>query len=325
MNKAQRLPQLVQTLKNAHFPISLKALSQQFNCSLKTTRRDINELKVERNAPWFILNNAVYFDASHAHGIEMQGYWFDQKEIESLFALNHIIEQLSPGALKQQLQPFQNRMNDFLVFDQHLNPLTEKVKLIEIADRKTDPAVFETITQALAENKQVTIQFWNRFKNQIIPRTLSPQQLVRYKDNWIVDAYCHLRNALRSFSLEAIQSIELLETNSKPVSKKTIKDYFQSSYGIYAGKATQVATVRFSPYVSRWVQYEQWHPQQTGQWQPDGFYHLTIPYHEADELIQDVLKYGEEAEVIAPAELRQQVHQKLKKTLLHYSRDRFCP
>jgi len=51
---------------------------------------------------------------------------------------------------------------------------------------------------------------------------------------------------------------------------------------------------------------------------------LTIPYKHDTELIQDILKYGPEVEVLAPPQLRQKVKQRLEETLKHYSSDRIC-
>jgi predicted DNA-binding transcriptional regulator YafY len=35
-------------------------------------------------------------------------------------------------------------------------------------------------------------------------REVSPQRLVHYRDNWYLDAWCHLREDVRSFSIDAI-------------------------------------------------------------------------------------------------------------------------
>ncbi|NCN44123.1 MAG: hypothetical protein CO158_01320 [Piscirickettsiaceae bacterium CG_4_9_14_3_um_filter_43_564] len=320
MDKLHRHTALIRLLKATHLPIALTSLTQQFNCSEKTIRRDLEQLKAQHNAPWFISNNQVYCDKSWQHPIELQGYWFDKKEIESLFALNQIIQQLSASGLKHQLEPFQHRINELLTQETnpHNNPLTRKVKLIEIAERAVPDLVFETLVQALAENKQVHIHFWNRHTDQHTQRTLSPQQLIRYKDNWIVDAYCHLRNALRSFSLEAITEIQLHPLPAKEIDPKTLNEHYQTAYGIYAGQANKTAVIKFSPYIARWVQNENWHPQQIGTWQPDQSYQLQIPYNQDNELVQDILKYGEHAEVRQPPELREKIHQKLKEALKHY-------
>ena len=237
-------------------------LAEQAGCCEKTIRRDLKFLIDERNAPFFMHYGFVEKDKSAPQTIELQGFWLNKQEIESLFTLNQIIEQLSPGVLQQQIKPFQGMIQKLLETEHTQTSLSQKVKLIEIAERKVDNNVFQTIVQALSQNKQLSIQFWGRESNTQTQRTISPQQLVRYKDNWKLDAWCHLRNDLRTFSLEAIQTIGLLNLTNQPIATKTLKTHFESSYGIFAGQADQYATLMFSPYITRWVQFEQWHPKQ---------------------------------------------------------------
>jgi predicted DNA-binding transcriptional regulator YafY len=69
---------------------------------------------------------------------------------------------------------------------------------------------------------------------------------------------------------------------------------------------------------ARWVADERWHPQQHGRLLPDGRYRLEIPYHRADELILDILRYGPDVEVLAPADLRQAVAERLQRAAAIY-------
>ena len=49
---------------------------------------------------------------------------------------------------------------------------------------------------------------------------------------------------------------------------------------------------------------ERWHDQQTGSWQEDGSFILEVPYADDRELLMDILKFGPDVEVLAPAALR---------------------
>jgi len=46
---------------------------------------------------------------------------------------------------------------------------------------------------------------------------------------------------------------------------------------------------------------------QQGQWLPDGRYELRVPYSNSRELLMDVLKYGPDAEIVAPIPLREEM------------------
>ena len=98
--------------------------------------------------------------------------------------------------------------------------------------------------------------------------------------------------------------------------------HFASSYGIFAGPARAWATIRFSPHAARWVADERWHSQQKGRFLPDGRFELQLPFGTARELLMDVLRYGPDAEVIAPVSLREEMKQLLTLALTGYAAGR---
>ncbi len=72
------------------------------------------------------------------------------------------------------------------------------------------------------------------------------------------------------------------------------------------------------PFRARWVSKELWHPNQNGNFDEDGSYVLALPYSDDRELILDILRQGNEVEVISPSELRDKVRTKLNLALKIY-------
>ena len=103
----------------------------------------------------------------------------------------------------------------------------------------------------------------------------------------------------------------VLDKPAKAISEQTLDDYFTGAFGIFSGKATETAVLHFTKERARWVAEEEWHPAQQTRWLDDGRYELSIPYGNPTELIMDILKYGTDVEVIAPAELRSVVKQRI--------------
>ena len=62
---------------------------------------------------------------------------------------------------------------------------------------------------------------------------------------------------------------------------------------------------------ARWVSREKWHNRQDGHFELDGAYMLRVPYSDPRELVMDILKYGADVEVLAPAVLRDMVREQL--------------
>lgn len=318
VSKIERKRDLIQTLSTYKLPLKLGLLAEQFECSVKTIRRDIEELVMERSAPWFVLEGKVYLDQPRQQQIELDGYWFTSEELFSLLALYKIIEDLSEGLLAGYLTDFKQRVLQVLGPQVESQNLTQSVKIIPIASPVIQSHHLNKITRALAQKTRLNILFWNRHLNEFTQREISPYQLVRYRDHWLVDAYCHERKALRSFSLEAIKKIDVTTRVIEQVNQDELSEYYQSSYGVFSGLADKIAILQFSAYQARWIKDQAWHPQQTSQWLEDGRYQLHLPYREDIELIQDILKYGTEVEIISPLDLRQKVHKQLQQMLALY-------
>jgi len=130
---------------------------------------------------------------------------------------------------------------------------------------------------------------------------------VHYRDNWYVDAYCHLREDLRSFAVDAIREALLLEMKAREVAKSELDEYLKSGYGIFAGRAVEWATLKFTPQAARWVASQSWHSSQRTRFEKDGSYVLEVPYADDRELVMEILKFGADVEVLGPEILRAKV------------------
>jgi hypothetical protein len=182
-----------------------------------------------------------------------------------------MIVQLEPGLLGPKLKPFQKRLDDMLA-SQGLDTatLTQRVRAVHAGKRHLTLTSFETVAKATLERKQVQIEHLNRQNGELLIREISPQQLVHYRDNWYVDAWCHLRGGLRSFSIDAISSANLLNKPAKDIDLISMRQQLDGGYGIFGGIPKDWAVLEFSPGRAQWVRHESWHPQQEGTLHPDG-------------------------------------------------------
>lgn len=325
MDRIFRLNKLSKYLSHCIGPILLADIADYFSCSTRTIRRDIALLIDEAGAPFFISDNRVYRDKSSMQKMHIAGHWLTTDELHALLVLSNSLNQLQAGLLADQLEPFKAQIEQRLGHQgQPSTALSHKIKIIQIATSVLNQEIFSLVAQALDSQQRLSIRFWNRAEDRVTEREISPQQLIRYRDHWFLDAFCHYRQAIRSFSLDAINQAWLLKQPSLKLDTEQLKHHFETSYGIFAGQADQQAVLNFSAYQARWTQFEIWHPEQKTRWLNDGRYQLTIPYKHDTELIQDILKYGPEIEVIAPPKLRQKVIQRLEETLKPYSSDRIC-
>ncbi len=183
----------------------------------------------------------------------------------------------------------------------------ERIRVITSGARRLDQAVFRAVSSALLNRQRLKFQYRARSTDARTERIVSPQRLAHYRDNWYLDAWDHARDALRSFALDRIRDAEMLDEVALDRDTSELDAHLASSYGIFSGPPKAWATIRFSSHAARWVADEHWHSQQQGTWLPDGRFELRVPYSNSRELLMDVLKYGPDAEVVAPVPLREEM------------------
>lgn len=293
--------------------LSSRALMDALEISHATLKRDIAKLRDQFNMPVrFDRERSGYVLDDTPDQVELPGLWLDVQEIDALVTVQYLLSQLEPGLLGPKLRPLQNRLHKLLT-EHGQNPaaLADHVRVVHAGKRHLSPRVFEVAASATLARRRLRITHHNRSTGEHTTRDVSPQRLVHYRDNWYLDAWCHLRDDLRSFALDAVEQARPLKAAAQEVPPRQIDDTLGGGYGIFGGEPRAWATLRFSPQRARWVRGEQWHPQQRQRAEPDGSLTLSVPYSDDRELIGDILRHGAEVQVIAPADLRAKVRKEL--------------
>lgn len=72
-------------------------------------------------------------------------------------------------------------------------------------------------------------------------------------------------------------------------------------------------TLRFSPFRSRWIRQQVWHPNQQIQELLDSSLEITFPVADFREVKMMILQFGADCEVVAPEELREEVKDEIRR------------
>ena len=322
MDRTERFYKIDQLL-NDMTVVPLATFLEDLGVSLATFKRDLEYMRDRLNAPiqWDRENSGYRYIQPDplAPTFALPGLWFNSGEVHALLTMQQLLSNLEPGLLAGHIKPLQARLNALLESQDHSAVEVEtRFRIVHAARRKVTHQYFEVVASATLGRKRLKIRHYSRETAKETERTISPQQLVYYRDNWYVDSWCHLRDGIRSFAIDAIHYAEILGEKAKEVSKPRLKEVLESGYGIFSGQSVIWARLRFSPERARWVANEQWHSQQKGKFESDGSYLLEIPYSDDRELLMDILRHGSEVEVIAPEKLRERIRRELDQALNFY-------
>lgn len=319
MDKFDRFQQLHRLFVSRKKPVPMPVIAEKLECSESTAKRLVHQLRDYWQAPLQYSReaNGWYYDSKHKDSFELPGLWLTAQELHGLATLLNLIQTMGEGLLNDELAVVEQRIHKLIqARGIDAQQLTQRIRYLPWAKRITDHHIFTGVAEALLTNKQITIAYRN-YHNEASTRAVSPQTLVYYRENWYLDAWCHKKNELRTFSISRIERIRPERDKSKTIPPQQLADHFASSFGIFAGEAKHQARLRFYPEVARDIASQQWHPQQTGEWEGN-CYLLSLPYNQDAELIMEILKYGNNVEVLAPAALRKKVKDRLRAALSMY-------
>lgn len=322
VNQLERFHKIEDLLRNRAVVPKEDFLSE-LEVSLATFKRDLQAMRDRLNAPIeYDADNGGYRFAQKPNvgpRYELPGLWFNASEVHALLTMQELLKGLEPGILAPHVEPLRTRLNALLERDDStVQEIARRIRIITMAARVMKLEFFELAATATLKRQRIDMTFWSRHSNQTTERQVSPQRLVFYRNNWYLDAWCHLRNAIRSFAVDGIRKASLLADKAKNVPEGELDDYLASAYGIFAGRAKGWAKLRFSPTAARWVAHEKWHSRQRGRYESDGSYLLEVPYGDDRELLMDILKYGPDCRVLEPKELVARVSDQARKTAALY-------
>jgi len=204
--------------------VTRQELMEKLEISEATFKRDLAKLRDQLHVPIEYDRDQGGYVMRQGHtDSELPGLWFSPEEVLSLVTIQQLMTQLEPGLLGPKLKPLQGRLAELM--EQHglaSKDISRHIRIVHAGKRQMEMESFEAVAAATMARKRIKIAHFSRQTGKVTEREVSPQRLVHYRDNWYLDAWCHMRDDVRSFSIDAIQRVSLLDSTAKEISAKTI-------------------------------------------------------------------------------------------------------
>jgi len=219
-------------------------------------------------------------------------------------ACDKIVNALPDGLKKVFLSPDYDVMVDF--------GLDTKVDYKKIED------MFSLIYEASIAKKQLLISYYGIDTKNTTERVVDPYAFKLNFGIWYMIGFCHLRGETRTFRIDRIRQAQVQSGSSFNIPENfNIDDYFRGSWGIITGPEYKVK-LKFSASIADFISECSWHPSQKLSKNRDGSLGAEFDVDGLSEIKTWVMGFGENVEVLEPAQLREDIIKTLRKTLLLY-------
>lgn len=228
MNKTERIFKIEQLIA-ARKLVSFNVLQDELEVSRATLKRDLEYLRSRMKTPIVYDREANGYRLGGKRGetarVEFPGMWFNASEAAALLTMQHLLSDLQPGLLARHVEPLLERLKSLLESADHsFREIQRRVRIIHLGRKAPQPKFFEVAASALLNRRQLKIVFHSRGTNETTERAVSPQRLVCYRENWYLDAWCHLRQDIRSFAVDGIRQAELLDQSAREIADRELDE-----------------------------------------------------------------------------------------------------
>ncbi len=280
--------------------LTAKDLAEHFEVSTRTIYRDVETLSSAgipiymskgkgggiNLLPDYVLNKAVITEKER------------EEILSSLHAIGEVTLEETNTALDKLSALFGETSTDWVEVDFNL-----------WSDGKKEAELYRNIKNAILRRHIVMFSYASA-KGERMTRTVEPMKLIFKGMAWYLYGYCRFRQDYRYFKLKRIRDFVITEDRFQ---RENVLPVLGNDYQTKPSKSIQVK-LKFSQEVAYRVydEYEEYTRLE------DGSFLVEVNFNDRDYLIEYVLAFGGSCVVLEPAELRQQISEKIKRLMEQY-------
>lgn len=174
--------------------------------------------------------------------------------------------------------------------------------------------IFATIQSAIAQQLRVHIRYNSIFDGDVIECDLSPYHLFYNQRAWYIVGHSSIHKSIRTFKLNRVQSAGIIDKPFENGGNFDLADYIGRAWSMIPEGRIYNVRLRFAQKVARNVAEVLWHETQKVTRNDDGTVTLDFRVDGLSEITWWILGYGDQVEVLAPAELRKRIADIAQKT-----------
>lgn len=220
--RISRLTAILTQLQSRHL-LTAKYLADKFNVSVRTIYRDMKSLE-QAGVPIITEEGKGYSIMEH---FRLPPVMFSESEANALITAEQLVLKNKDASFVKDYEEAVTKIK--AVFTQSVkdkaNLLAERVQFRQNIDNKRTSNKLSALQFALTNFLLAEIVYTNE-AHKTTQRVVEPFALLSTQENWLLLAWCRLRNGFRFFRLDRMNELEIRTEKFEP-HKMTLKEYFE--------------------------------------------------------------------------------------------------
>ena len=199
-------------------------LAEKFAISKRTIYRDIKTLE-QAGVPILTEDGKGY---TLMEGYRMPPVMFTENEANALITAEQLVLKNKDASLVKDYTDAIHKIKAVLRNNtkDKANLLSERVLSGQNLESSRTSNNLSILQLALTNFNLVQIQYYSPYNDQITERTVEPFAIYTTQENWLLTALCRLRKDYRSFRLDRIKSLQVLNESFEK-HKITFEEYIE--------------------------------------------------------------------------------------------------
>lgn len=221
-SRLSRLTAILTQLQSKRL-LTATQISKKFNVSIRTVYRDIRALE-EAGIPICTEEGKGY---SMPEGYRLPPVMFTENEANALITAEQLVLKNKDASFVKEHTEAINKIKSVLLHStqEKVELLSKRIVFRQNSENDSTSNHLSSLQIALTNFNLTKITYHSPDNKQTTLRTVEPFALYSTQENWLLIAWCRLRKDYRTFRLDRIESIEILNDKFKP-HKISLQEYF---------------------------------------------------------------------------------------------------
>ena len=219
--RLSRLTKIVTLLQSKRL-LTATFLADKFGVSIRTIYRDMRTLE-DSGIPIITEEGKGY---RLMEGYQLPPVMFTEEEANALITAEHIILKNKDRSFAETYSNAITKIKSVLKYNQKekVDLLADRIQFRE-SDKESQSSHFlMTIQSAITGFQLIEITYYS-LQNEKTIRTVEPFAIYSTKGNWLMIAFCRLRQEFRAFRIDLIKRLTVQDQHFEP-HRMTLEEYF---------------------------------------------------------------------------------------------------